>query len=276
MLEINLTTPIQIVSEQSVWQFLPTLLIGSLVTIYFFYKIFRQYISDPMTYISLFKLKRMLKQNVMLIRHNQSSFLSPQMINRKDIGDIAKAFTKFKGKPFTLVLQTPGGEVFSGMLISRMLKNYKGKITSLVPHYSMSGGTILALSTDAIKMSRHACLGPVDPQIGGLLDYGSAKGWKDVVKLKKGRSKDSSIIYKLIGSQVEKDIRDYIYGLIPDRKFARFMTSGGMQHGSALTFDRLKQTGLSEHIPLSLMTDKVAAIVGKMAVLESDKGVYYL
>ena len=35
-----------------------------------------------------------------------------------------------------------------------------------VPHYAMSGGTLIALAADEIVMSPHAVLGPVDPQLG--------------------------------------------------------------------------------------------------------------
>jgi ClpP class serine protease len=35
-----------------------------------------------------------------------------------------------------------------------------------VPHYAMSGGTLIALSADEIVMSRHSVLGPIDPQLG--------------------------------------------------------------------------------------------------------------
>ena len=36
-------------------------------------------------------------------------------------------------------------------------------MTVFVPHYAMSGGTLIGLAADAIVMSRHAVLGPVDP-----------------------------------------------------------------------------------------------------------------
>jgi Periplasmic serine proteases (ClpP class) len=35
-----------------------------------------------------------------------------------------------------------------------------------VPHYAMSGGTLIALAADEIVMDPHAVLGPIDPQIG--------------------------------------------------------------------------------------------------------------
>ena len=41
-------------------------------------------------------------------------------------------------------------------------------MTVFVPHYAMSGGTLLALTADEIVMDPHAVLGPVDPQIGDM------------------------------------------------------------------------------------------------------------
>jgi ClpP class serine protease len=41
-------------------------------------------------------------------------------------------------------------------------------VTVFVPHYAMSGGTIIALAADEIVMDANAVLGPVDPQIGDM------------------------------------------------------------------------------------------------------------
>ena len=39
-------------------------------------------------------------------------------------------------------------------------------MTAVVPHYAMSGGTLIALAADEIVLDAHAALGPVDPQLG--------------------------------------------------------------------------------------------------------------
>jgi len=36
----------------------------------------------------------------------------------------------------------------------------------IVPHYAMSGGTLLALAADEVIMDENAVLCPVDPQLG--------------------------------------------------------------------------------------------------------------
>jgi ClpP class serine protease len=48
--------------------------------------------------------------------------------------------------------------------IAHALARHPAKITVLVPHYAMSGGTLISLTADEIVMDDNAVLGPVDPQ----------------------------------------------------------------------------------------------------------------
>lgn len=68
--------------------------------------------------------------------------------------------------PIDLILHTPGGLALASSQIARAIARHPGKSTVFVPHYAMSGGTLIALAADEVVMSRHAVLGPVDPQIG--------------------------------------------------------------------------------------------------------------
>ncbi len=71
-------------------------------------------------------------------------------------------------KPIDLILHTPGGLLLAAEQIAKALVDHKGKVTVFVPHYAMSGGTLMALAADEIVMDPNAVLGPVDPQIGDL------------------------------------------------------------------------------------------------------------
>jgi ClpP class serine protease len=71
-------------------------------------------------------------------------------------------------QPIDIILHTPGGLVIAALQIARALKAHKGNVTVFIPHFAMSGGTLIALSADDIVMSPHAVLGPIDPQIGGM------------------------------------------------------------------------------------------------------------
>jgi ClpP class serine protease len=68
--------------------------------------------------------------------------------------------------PIDMILHTPGGLVLAAEQIARALRDHGGRITVFVPHYAMSGGTLIALAADEIVMDAHAVLGPVDPQLG--------------------------------------------------------------------------------------------------------------
>src|SRR6202165_2391687 len=69
-------------------------------------------------------------------------------------------------KPIEIILHTPGGLVLAASQIAKALRDHDGRIVAVVPHYAMSGGTLIALAADEIVVDRHAALGPVDPQIG--------------------------------------------------------------------------------------------------------------
>ena len=68
--------------------------------------------------------------------------------------------------PIDIVLHTPGGLVLAAEQIAYALLRHPAKVTVYVPHYAMSGGTLISLAADAIVMDENAVLGPVDPQLG--------------------------------------------------------------------------------------------------------------
>ncbi len=71
-------------------------------------------------------------------------------------------------QPIDMILHTPGGLLLAAEQIAKALVGHKGKVTVFVPHYAMSGGTLIALAADEIVMDPNAVLGPVDPQIGDM------------------------------------------------------------------------------------------------------------
>jgi hypothetical protein len=88
-------------------------------------------------------------------------------------------------QPIDIILHTPGGLVLAAEQIAKALVERKGKVTVFVPHYAMSGGTLIALAADEIVMDANAVLGPVDPQLGdmpaaSIIKVVEAKGPKNV------------------------------------------------------------------------------------------------
>jgi ClpP class serine protease len=71
-------------------------------------------------------------------------------------------------QPIDMILHTPGGLVLAAEQIAKALIEHKGKVTVFVPHYAMSGGTLIALAADQIVMDSNAVLGPIDPEVGDM------------------------------------------------------------------------------------------------------------
>ena len=68
--------------------------------------------------------------------------------------------------PIDLIMHTPGGLVLASEQIARALCRHQSPVTVFVPHYAMSGGTLIAMAADKIVMDENAVLGTVDPQLG--------------------------------------------------------------------------------------------------------------
>lgn len=68
--------------------------------------------------------------------------------------------------PIDLILHTPGGLVLAAEQIAHALCRHPARVTVFVPHYAMSGGTLISLAANEIVMDENAVLGPVDPQLG--------------------------------------------------------------------------------------------------------------
>jgi ClpP class serine protease len=108
----------------------------------------------------------------MIHRQETVSVLGVPVSNFIDIEDSEEILRAIRAtpndQPLDMILHTPGGLVLAAEQIARALVEHKGKVTVFVPHYAMSGGTLIALAADEIVMDSDAVLGPVDPQIGDM------------------------------------------------------------------------------------------------------------
>lgn len=98
-------------------------------------------------------------------------------------------------QPIDLIIHTPGGIALAATQIAFALKTHKGKTTVMVPHYAMSGGTLIALAADEILMDPHAVLGPVDPQLGTQQMTYAATSIMKVVESKSRDEIDDQTLY---------------------------------------------------------------------------------
>ena len=103
-------------------------------------------------------------------RQETISFLGIPLVRHIDIDDAESVLKAIRGTPpgrtIEMILHTPGGLVLAASQIARALRDHDGRVVAVVPHYAMSGGTLIALAADEIVIDPHAALGPVDPQLG--------------------------------------------------------------------------------------------------------------
>lgn len=120
------------------------------------------------------RIENKRKSRVILMVHRQETmsllgFPLMRYIDIQDAEEVLRACDMTdESVPLDIVLHTPGGLVLPSLQIARAVRQHKGKVTVFVPHYAMSGGTLIALAADEIVMSPHAVLGPVDPQLNGM------------------------------------------------------------------------------------------------------------
>ncbi len=162
--------------------------------------------------------------------------------------------------PIDLVLHTPGGLVLASLQIARALRRHRGKVTVFVPHYAMSGGTLISLAADEIVMSEHAVLGPVDPQLG---QFPAASVLKVVERKPIAEIDDQTLILADQGEKAIRQVQDAVRELLPDSfgearrdEVARILSEGHWTHDYAITPDAARELGLpiSTEMPESILT----------------------
>ena len=154
--------------------------------------------------------------------------------------------------PIDLILHTPGGLTLPAQQIAYALKDHPAKVTIMVPHYAMSGGTLIALAADQIAMDRNAVLGAVDPQIGTAQQSWPAASILATVTLKDhNKLSDNTLILADVAQKAVRQMREFVLFLLKDRLpadraryAADFLTSGNWTHDYPLTVDMLHQLGL--------------------------------
>jgi ClpP class serine protease len=151
-------------------------------------------------------------------------------------------------QPIDIVLHTPGGTVLAAEQIARALVERKGKVTVFVPHYAMSGGTLIALAADEIVMDPNAVLGPVDPQIGDLPAASIVKA----VEIKgPSHVSDETLIVADIAQKARVQVAVFVAQLLrkhfPEKQalaVAETLTEGRWTHDFPITVEMARGLGL--------------------------------
>ncbi len=161
--------------------------------------------------------------------------------------------------PIDLILHTPGGLVLATEQIARALIRHPAKVTVFVPHYAMSGGTMLALAADEIVMDANAVLGPVDPQLGNMAAASLLKvvEQKPIEKIDDQTLVMADLSRKAI-AQVQRFVRTLLQDEVPQRKIApenieriiETLTTGQVTHDYPVTVEEATDLGLPVSVGL--------------------------
>ena len=247
--------------------------IGDLFWLFFFFTagqpVLRQRLNDAMRTRKIAQIESERNSRVILLVHRQETmrllgFPLVRYIDINDAEDVLRAIQMTDDDiPIDVILHTPGGLVLAAVQIARAIREHKSKVTVFVPHYAMSGGTLIALAANEIVMSKHAVLGPIDPQLG----QSPAASLVKVVEQKPiGEIDDETLIKADVArkaiAQVKQAATELLTGRLPEDKAAALaekLSTGTWTHDYPIFASTAKELGLpvSTSMPnevLELMT----------------------
>jgi len=217
--------------------------------------VLRQKILEAARVRLLRELETLRGSRAIVLIHRQETFslLGFPLARYIDIQDSEQVLRAIKltdpALPIDLILHTPGGLVLAAEQIAYALCRHRGKVTVFVPHYAMSGGTMIALAADEIVMDENAVLGPVDPQVGqtpaaSILSVLEQKNVNEI--------DDQTLILADVARKAMDQVRTTLTRILGDRMpadrasdLAHVLSSGQWTHDYPITVDEARQLGLT-------------------------------
>ena len=197
--------------------------------------------------------KRNSRVIVLIHRQESVSFLGVPLSRYIDIEDSEQVLRAIRmtrpDVPIDLIVHTPGGLVLAAEQIANALVRREAPVTVMVPHYAMSGGTLLALSSDEILMDTNAVLGPVDPQLGGL----PAAGFVELLQQKPPATiSDESFMLAGMAEKALRQVRSTVVRLLEANGMdaeradylAEVLSTGRFTHDYAISYEEAQELGL--------------------------------
>jgi ClpP class serine protease len=246
-----------------------------------------QRMNEAMRARKIAQLERERNSRVILLVHRQETMrlLGIPIARYIDINDSEEVLRAIQMTdediPLDIILHTPGGIVLAALQIARAMHEHKAKVTVFVPHYAMSGGTLIALAADEIIMSKHAVLGPIDPQLG----QSPAVSLVKVVEQKPiERVKDETLVMADVGrkaiAQLKQSASDILKKRLPPDKadaLAEKLSTGTWTHDYPLFAAVAKDLGLpvNTNIPEDVL-DLMKLYPQPMRAQSGGGGVEYL
>lgn len=192
---------------------------------------------------------------VITLIHRQEavSFLGIPLARYIDIDDAEAVLRAIRltpqEMPIDFIIHTPGGLVLAAEQIASALVRHRGKVTVFVPHYAMSGGTLIALAADEIVMDENAVLGPVDPQIG---QFPAASVLRVIREKPIAEIEDETLILADISEKAMRQVNVTVRNILkangmPEteaQRVADALTCGQWTHDYPIDVEEAQQLGL--------------------------------
>jgi ClpP class serine protease len=202
----------------------------------------------------LSRMERARKSRVIALVHRQEtmSLLGFPLMKYIDVNDSEDILRAVKltdpDVPIELIVHTPGGLVLAAGQIAHALRRHRAKVTVFVPHYAMSGGTLIALAADEIVMDPNAVLGPVDPQLG---QSPAASVLKVLDQKKPEDIEDQTMILADVSRKAITQVKRTVQDLLSERMsqeqagaLAEKLSTGTWTHDYPITAEEGKSLGL--------------------------------
>jgi len=232
--------------------------LSNLLWVLFLIAAFAPYFQQKMLVLARLRLLRKLERTrgsrVITLIHRQESrsFLGIPIIRYIDIDDSEQLLRAIrltqKDLPIDLILHTPGGLVLAAEQIAHAIKAHPAKVTVFIPHYAMSGGTLVALAADEIVMDENAVLGPIDPQLG---EYPAASILKVIEIKDKDEIEDKTLILADVARKAITQITAFVQDILRDKMepqrmetVVKALTEGRWTHDYPILYEQIKEWGL--------------------------------
>ncbi len=215
--------------------------------------------------IRAFERARGARVITMIHRQDTVSLLGIQVARYIDIEDSEQVLRAIRltppDLPIDIVLHTPGGLVLAAEQIAAALKRHKGDVTVFVPHYAMSGGTLIALAADRIVLDPNAVLGPVDPQLGGTQGAFPAASILAALGQPNTNRDDQTLILGDVARKALTQVHDSVVQLLLEHhskedaeRIATELSSGKWTHDYPIDVEQARALGLSvsDEMPLQI------------------------
>lgn len=246
--------------------------------------VFRQKLLEYQRAMKMAKLQNERGSKVILLVHRQETmrllgFPLMRYIDVHDSEEVLRAIRMAEPEqPLDIVLHTPGGLVLAAIQIARAVEAHRGKVTVFVPHYAMSGGTLVALAADRIVMCDHSVLGPIDPQIN---QYPAASILRAVGQKPLQEVEDETLILADVSrkalDQVQKAATELLARHMPRREaevLADQLSSGTWTHDYPISAGEAREMGLP--VSLEMPQDVLELMTLYPQPVRQQRGVEYL